>query len=119
MCNTISQRIIITLGVLFCVLPVAQAQLDDPTRPPGYRLVLPGGKKAAGAKTVTRYVLSSVFISSSRRTAVINDKSVGVGEYVGGAKVHAINPSSVSLVKAGQKFSIRLHSQVVKKSRIQ
>ena len=39
------------LVILFLGMPaLVQAQLDDPTRPPGYRLVLPGGKKAG--KTV-------------------------------------------------------------------
>ena len=106
------------IAVMIGFIPMAAyAQLDDPTRPPGYRLVLPGGKKAAAKKQVTRFVLTSVFISPSRRTAIINDKSVGVGDYVNGTKVVAINPSSVMLSRAGKRFTIRLHNQVVKKSR--
>ncbi len=90
------------------------AQLDDPTRPPGYRLVLPGGKKAS---TKTYYSLSSVRISQMRRTAVINDRRVEAGDIVNGAKVVAIYPSSVKLTKQGKTFTIRLLSQVVKKVR--
>ena len=60
------------------------AQLDDPTRPPGYRLALPGGQKAVGS---TRFSLSSVRISPTRRSAVVNDRSVEPGDTVNGAKV--------------------------------
>ena len=90
------------------------AQLDDPTRPPGYRLVLPGGKKAS---TKTYYSLSSVRISKMRRTAVINNRKVETGDIVNGAKVIAIYPSSVKLSKQGKTFTVRLLSQVVKKVR--
>lgn len=93
---------------------LAQAQLDDPTRPPGYQLVLPGGKKAA---TQTRYLLSSVQISKMRRSAVINDRRVEIGDSVSGAKVMDIYPASVKLEKQGKVFTVRLLSQVVKKVR--
>ena len=91
------------------------AQLDDPTRPPGYRLVLPGGQKAS---TKSHYLLSSVRISKMRRTAVVNDRSVETGDVVNGAKVIAIYPSSVKLSKQGKAFTIRLLSQVIKKTQV-
>ena len=91
------------------------AQLDDPTRPPGHRLVLPGGKKAA---TKTHFLLSSVRISKMRRSAIVNDRPVETGDTVNGAKVIAIYPSSVKLSKQGKTFTIRLLSQVIKKTRI-
>lgn len=90
-----------------------QAQLDDPTRPPGYPLTIPGGKKSLKA---TSFTLSSVYISASRRAAVINNKNVEIGEYVGGAKIIAILPSSVQLKRKGKTFTVRLLSQVVKKT---
>jgi len=92
------------------------AQLDDPTRPPGFRLVLPGGKAAVAEM---KYILSSVRISPLRRLAVINDKSVEAGDMVNGAEVIAILPGAVKLKKKGQIFTIRLLSQVVKKTRVQ
>ena len=99
---------------MFSVVPMTlQAQLDDPTRPPGYRLVLPGGKKA----TTIRFSLSSVRISSTRRSAVVNDRSVEAGDLINGAKVVAIYPSSVKLKKQGKTFTVRLISQVMKKTR--
>lgn len=101
--------------MLFVFLPISvQAQLDDPTRPPGYRLVLPSGIKT----TQARYFLSSVRISPLRRSAVVNDRSVKMGDIVNGAKVVAIYPSSVKLKKKGKIFTVRLVSNVVKKRKI-
>lgn len=100
---------------MFSTVPInLQAQLDDPTRPPGHRLVLPGGKKAV---TTVRYSLSSVRISSTRRSAVVNDRSVEAGDLINGAKVVAIYPSSVKLKKQGKTFTVRLVSQIRKKTR--
>lgn len=100
---------------MFSLVPnILHAQLDDPTRPPGYRLVLPGGAKAA----VQRYSLSSVRISSVRRSAVVNDRSVEAGDTINGAKVVAIYPSSVKLRKKGKVFVVKLISQVLKKTKI-
>ena len=108
-------NIITILALSLCWLPYAvQAQLDDPTRPPGHRLVLPGGKKAI---TATRFLLTSVRISKNRRTAVVNDHSVEAGDTVNGAQVVAIYPSSVKLKKHGKIFTVRLISQLVKKVR--
>jgi len=89
-----------------------QAQLDDPTRPPGYRLVLPGGQKAAAR---IYFSLSSVRISPTRRSAIVNDHSVEAGDTVNGAKVIAIYPSSVKLKKKGKVFTVRLISSISKK----
>lgn len=102
--------------LLLMSLATVQAQLDDPTRPPGYRLALPGGKKAA---TAIYYSLSSVRISPSRRSAVVNDRTVESGDVVNGAKVIAIYPAAVKLKKKGKTFTIRLVSQMIKKARIQ
>ncbi len=93
---------------------ISQAQLDDPTRPPGHRLALPNGQKV-----VTRYVVSSVRLSATRRSAIINDRSVEIGDTVNGARVIAIYPSSVKLKKQGKFFTIRIFSRIAKKNRVQ
>jgi hypothetical protein len=103
------------LIMFFLVLLAAQAQLDDPTRPPGHRLVLPGGKTAA---TGIHFSLSSVRISSTRRSAIVNNRSVEAGDVVNGAKVVAIYPAAVKLKKQGKIFTVRLISHRVKKTRI-
>ena len=104
----------ILLLPLFLMPLSVHAQLDDPTRPPGHRLVLPGGKKAAAK---VGFLLSSVRISTSRRTAIVNEHTVETGDVVNGAQVVAIYPSSVKLKKQGKTFTVRLVSQVVKKVR--
>ncbi len=102
--------------ILLVALPITSyAQLDDPTRPPGHRLVLAGGKKAVAD---IRYLLSAVRISATRRSAVVNDRSVESGDVVNGAKVVAIYPSSVKLKKQGKTFTVRLVSQVIKKTKV-
>ena len=102
--------------MMFSIVPITiQAQLDDPTRPPGHNLVLPGGKKVNGT---VRYSLSSVRISSTRRSAVVNDRAVEQGDIINGAKVIAIYPSEVKLKKQVKYFTVRLVSHVVKKTRI-
>ena len=107
---------LILLLPLLLLSPAVQAQLDDPTRPPGHRLVLPGGKKAAAK---VGFLLSSVRISTTRRSAIVNDRAVETGDRVNGAQVVAIYPSSVKLKKQGKIFTVRLVPQVVKKVRVQ
>ena len=111
--NTILSSLFILMSLSFTPVAV-QAQLDDPTRPPGHRLFLPGGIKA----TTIHFSLSSVRISSTRRSAVVNDRSVEQGDIVNGAKVVAIYPSAVKLKKQGKIFTVRLVSHTVKKTRI-
>lgn len=94
----------VPLFIMFFLAPITlQAQLDDPTRPLGYRLSLPGGKKS-----VIRFSLSSVRISSARRSAVVNDQSVEAGDVIDGAKVVVIIPSAVKLNKQGKIFTVKL-----------
>lgn len=90
------------------------AQLDDPTRPPGYALKIPGQKRAAAE---IRYTLYLVQISASRRSAIINNRFVEMGGYVNGAKVIDIYPSSVKLKKKGKIFTIKMLSQGIKKTK--
>lgn len=112
--KTILSRLFI-LVIFSFVTTTVQAQLDDPTRPPGHRLVLPGGKKTA---TIQRFLLSSVRISSTRRSAIVNNRFVESGDIINGAKVVAIYPSAVKLKKQDKIFIVRLVSQLVKKTRI-
>ena len=100
----------VTFVLSACLLAMSSfsvyAQLDDPTRPPGHRLVIPGQKKVTRAK---RFSLSLIQISSTRRSAIVNDRIVEVGNTVNGAKV--------KLKKKGKVFTIKLLSQVVKRQR--
>lgn len=105
----------ISIVAMLATIPtLLLAQLDDPTRPPGFRLPLANGKKT----TTNYFSLSSVRISSMRRTAVVNDRSVEAGDVVNGARVIAINPSSVQLKKQGKVFTVKLVSNIMKKTRL-
>lgn len=103
--------------LLYCVLIMnissVAAQFDDPMRPPGYRIFKPGQKSVSLAR---RYTLSFVRISSSRRSAIINDRLVEIGNRVSGARVIAIYPSSVKLKKKGKVFTIKILSKSIKKT---
>lgn len=90
----------------------AMAQLDDPMRPPGHRLFVPGQKNSS---TSVRYTVSMVQISSLRRTAIVNNRLVEVGDVVRGAKILGIYPSSVKLRKQGKTFTVKLLSRGIKK----
>lgn len=96
-----------------CMLFSSQlmAQLDDPTRPPGYRLSIPGGVKSREQT----FSLSSVYISAARRAAVINGKTVKKGSIINGARVIAIEPSEVKLKRDGKVISVRLLSGSISK----
>jgi len=91
---------------------VMAVQLDDPTRPPGHRLVLPGGKAAKGK---TRWHLSAVYIADGHRSAVINGRLRKKGEMIDGARVVAILPAKVRLQKNKQQFTIRLLTDNIQK----
>lgn len=105
--------------LMFSVLGLSSfnvlAQLDDPTRPPGYRLIIPGQKKISSKPW---YSLSMVQISPLQRTAVVNDRFVKIGDMVNGAKVVGIYPSAVKLNRKGKVFTVKLLSKVIKKKSV-
>ncbi|GAB4303394.1 MAG: hypothetical protein Kow0096_25430 [Thiohalomonadaceae bacterium] len=88
----------------------AAAALDDPMRPPGSAAFSAGA--ASGA---SQFVLSSTLIARERRSAVINGRSVGVGDHVDGARVIEIQPSQVRLQHQGRRLTLSLLPVAVKK----
>lgn len=92
---------LLILGLVFA-LP-AGAQLDDPTRPPGHRLYLPGGKPAAPS-----WHVDTIKISEQQRIAVVNGRRVSVGDRVGGATVIEIQPGHVRLRYQNEEIAIQL-----------
>jgi hypothetical protein len=62
-----------------------------------------------------RWTLQSVLISGQRHIAVINQRSVEVGDSINGARVMGIYPGYVRLSKANEVFVIRLLSLNVKR----
>jgi MSHA biogenesis protein MshK len=85
--------------------------LDDPMRPPHATSVAverPVAKRDG-------YTLSSVVIGVDRRVAVVNGRTVTVGDRIGAATVVDIQPSRVALTRDGRRFVIGLVALDVKK----
>ena len=84
----------------------AQA-LSDPTRPPSFS---PSENTRNEASR-----LQSVLISPERKLAVIDGRTVTLGERVGDAKVVAIAPAQVILQRGGEYQTLKLHPGIEKK----
>jgi len=82
----------------------AKLDLPDPTKPSSF---VPQVAKSTES-LAKQFKLHSVLISSQRRVAIINDKSVEVGDSVNGATVRQIEKSRVVLEKQGTRFSLSL-----------
>lgn len=77
--------------------------LNDPMRPPATL-----SKSNTTQKTVTGYELSSIFISSNRRAAIINGRNVTIGDRVNRARVLEIEATEVVISLAGKKRTLTL-----------
>lgn len=91
---------------------IASAQLVDPTRPP------PAPVTAAEMSdgTVRTPVLQSIMIGPRSRVAIIDGERVTVGGSVGGARVEAIEESTVVLRSRTGTEVLRLYPDVHMKS---
>ena len=99
------------LGLLLGYSSALAATLDDPTRPPGYRLVLPHGKQAKASS----WYVNAIRISANQRMAIINGRRVKVGDTVNGAVVVEILPTKVRLRHNKKDVSIKLIAGNIKK----
>jgi hypothetical protein len=99
--------------LLFLLLSsvVHSASERDPMRPPAGT----GELSAQVKQEQPRWILQSVLISGQRNIAVINQRTVSVGDHINGARVVAIHPGYVRLSKANEVFIIRLPSLSVKR----
>jgi len=90
----------------------ALASLPDPTRP---SFVQGDGAEgvAAGQHGL---VLQSVLISPQRRLAVINGRTLSVGERIGNATVAAIWPHEVVIQRSSGEVTLRLVPRYVSRS---
>lgn len=105
--------------MLCCVLPMAlggmhqaaTAQaLTDPTRPPNITAETVGSAASDGAA-----ILQSILISSQRREAIINGKTVRVGDKVGNARVASITETDVVLRDGKNSQVLKLFPNIEKK----
>lgn len=96
------------LAALFTSLPSLHADaLQDPTRP---SFLSPGTDAAAAdaTRTTPSLVLNAIRLSPTRRSAMINDRSVKVGERIGDARVVAIDRDGVRLQRGTEQFTLHL-----------
>jgi hypothetical protein len=98
------------LMMLSLALP-AMASETDPMRPPAGM----GEMKGHAAQQKPRWILQSILVSKQRNIAVINQRTVAVGDRVNGARVLEIHPTYVRLSKEQEVFVIRLPSLQVKR----
>lgn len=99
------------LVILLAFLAGPVIALDDPTRPPGY--ALPSSKGGASGPF---WHVSAIRIAAKNKSAIVNGRTVSVGNRVDGATVIDIEPTEVTLKKAGKQFSVRLFAHSVKKT---
>jgi MSHA biogenesis protein MshK len=81
-------------------------QLQDPTRPQFANPKAP--------TQVSEYELNAIILSVDRRIAVINGKSLRVGDMVEDAKVVAIEPNTVQLLGSNGRITLTLLNQSVR-----
>ena len=93
----------IYVALLLLLAPAVSAEtMSDPMRPP-----------QSGAAVTPRNVgdprwqVTGILVSSGRKLAMINDRLIGVGDKVDGARVRNIYGSSVELDIGGQLLVLR------------
>ncbi|MCW8829599.1 MAG: general secretion pathway protein GspB [Gammaproteobacteria bacterium] len=82
----------------------------DPMRPPAA-----ASTSQVSKKSVQHYHLSSILISPSHRSAIINTKRVSVGERIDNARVVEIRGNGVILSVAGKTRTLALLPISIKK----
>ena len=94
---------VVPLAALLCSsLPVAAESLVDPMRPPA-------AGQAASAKGAEspRWEVTAILVSSGRRLAMVNNRLLGVGATIDGARIKAIYGNAVELDIQGRALVIR------------
>ena len=94
----------VALAPAYAIANDSLVGLPDPTRPSS--ALGDGGDGVATG--VHGLVLQSVLIAPQRRLAVINGKTLAVGERIGEATVVAIRPQDVVLKRPSGEFTLRL-----------
>ncbi len=83
--------------------------LRDPTRP------VTAVEVTTPARPAARYVVSAIFVGPDRRVAVVNGRTVGLGDRVGGARVVDIAPDRLILAVGGKTLTARLATTKVRR----
>lgn len=93
---------VIFIAVLLALSPLAAAEnMSDPMRPPM------SGAAVERNSGEPRWQVTGILISTERRLAMINNRLIGVGESVDGARVRNILGNSVELDIDGRTVVLR------------
>lgn len=94
------------LGTPVAVALAAEGDIKDPMQPTWLR----GDSTATETQRAPRqrFSVDTIVVSPERRVAIINGRSVGVGEWISGARVTKIDPDRVTLELDGVRFTIAL-----------
>ncbi len=90
-----------TILVALLLTAAPASALDDPMRPPSFD---PGGRVGSAPAGPSGFSLTSTLVSPDRRVAVINGRTLAVGERIGGAEIIEILPDRVR-IRRGKKES--------------
>jgi MSHA biogenesis protein MshK len=104
----------LVLAASLTAAPSGAQMLQDPTRPPS--VLAPAGDVAGEPGPAAAPVLQSVIVSQSRKMAIINGKTVGLGEKYGDARVVKITESEVVLRDGTGTQTLKLFPSIEKKS---
>lgn len=108
-----NERMAKTLMGLLCLsvaMPSVAQALADPTRPPNAA----GAPVDVSGSAASSPVLQSILLSPNRRLALIDGRTVQVGDRVGDARVVAIDVDSVKLRGGGGVTVMKLLPEVRK-----
>jgi MSHA biogenesis protein MshK len=101
------ERAVTLLLSLTLVGAAGATTLDDPMRPPR------AASAAATAQTPS-WTLESTLVADAQRSAIVNGRPVEVGDWVGGARVLAINPGRVRLAGPQGEFTLSLRTPTIR-----
>ena len=104
------RRLLIMLGLL--TMEAGAVELRDPTMPPTYADVTID--RSVVNDVVAAYRLSMTKTGGKADIAVINGKSVKVGDVIDGAKITAIRAGEVDIEIGDGKHKLKVQSVVVK-----
>lgn len=94
---------------LFCIfaIPLAHANLHDPTCPPGMN-------PSYGGAFGSDLQIKSIMISPHKRTVVIGDRHLTIGDKIMGARIVAIDKDTVTLQGKNGRFTVAMFHPIVK-----
>ena len=103
--GSVCKNYLIALTLMLALGGAASAgePLRDPTRP-----VYLDAERTGPSDRAPRFNVSAIFVSEVRRIAVLNGRTVTIGDRVDGATITAIEQDRVRLAYGGRTFSAEL-----------